>query len=744
MKNLHIIIAVILLLFWGNINTFAEDLTHETTHEIVQEENEFFVDSKIQRELKASIQNVYGNENVEEVYNNLIKHAKTAIKNRPQKLKRQDVERTSDWFKDEIIYMFYVDQFGVIQKDKNNTFEDTALMLDYLQELGVTTLYLLPFVDSPMEDSGFDVKNPQDVRRELGGMAQFENFIKSAKEKGFKIKSDLVLNHLSDKHEWFKNLQRGDLEYLDYFIWTDKKPVYKKYVDEKLGTVVEYQEDNGTISKRRLIFPENTEDNWREVGVNITNEEGKIETKTYYLYHTFYPFQLDINWEKPEVLYYMLDTISTWANLGVDIFRMDAIPYLSKEKGTNAENQPKTHNIVNILSDYIQITAPSSVIQVEACQEPKDIAPYFGKNHTVNIKIDNNEKELHRTSEAQIAYNFPYMNAIWATLVSEDKKYFTDVYKQMPSVPKNTMWGVFLRVHDELTLEMVSPEVRELIFQDLEHKGAEFRKGFGVSGRLANFLDKNPNRIEMAFSILFSIPGIPIIYYGDEIGIENDYQNAEKQAKIRAKNKSAFSKLLSVFDSRDINRGSVPRKLFYGSQYGWYAFNSKVYNKVKHLISLRKSLPVMSDGSFEILKTTSKENFSYIRKNKGQEILVINNLSKEKIVAEVTLPATTILKNKRKITKLKNLINGDNIRVNISLQNNTMHLRVAPYQVLWLDLSSEDSDMDDVSKVKEVSNGKKEVIISKLHKYIQGAGNSFNYSRTHNPIWRKFNSHPQN
>jgi maltose alpha-D-glucosyltransferase/alpha-amylase len=252
---------------------------------------------------------------------------------------------------------------------------------------------------------------------------------------------------------------------------------------------------------------------------------------------------------------------------------------------------------------------------------------------------------------------------------------------------------------------MVSPEVRELIFQDLEHKGAEFRKGFGVSGRLANFLDKNPNRIEMAFSILFSIPGIPIIYYGDEIGIENDYQNAEKQAKKRrgkfmgdksmggkSMGESAFAKLLSAFDSRDINRGSVPQKLFYGSQYGWYAFNSKVYNKVKHLISLRKSLPVMSDGSFEILKTTSKENFSYIRKNKTQEILVINNLSKDKIVAEITLPTTTILKNNRKITKLKNLINGDNIRVDVSLQNNTMHLRVAPYQVLWLDLGVNKGD----------------------------------------------------
>lgn len=684
MKKLNIILATTIFLSFTCAQIYAQDETNAIIIQ-AQEQKILNIDSKIQKELKSSIQSVYGKDKVDEIYNNILKYANDAIKNRPYKLKKEDLSRTSDWFKDEIVYMFYVDQFGVIQKNKNNKFEDTALMLDYLKELGVTTLYLLPFVDSPMEDAGFDVKNPQDVRRDLGGMEQFESFIKSAKSKGFKIKSDLVLNHLSDKHEWYKKLQEGDLEYLNYFIWSDKKPIYIKYVDEKLGTVVEYYEYDGTTTKRRLIFPENTEHNWREVD---------IKGQKYYLYHTFYPFQLDINWENPEVLYYMLDTISTWTNLGVDIFRMDAIPYLSKGKGTNAENQPKTHSIVNILSNYIQLTSPSSVIQVEACQLPKDIIPYFGKSRDVNIEINNENKTINRTSEAQIAYNFPYMNAIWATLIAEDKKYFIDTYKKMPNIPKNTRWGVFLRVHDELTLEMVSPEVRNIIFEDLEPKGVGFRKGFGVSGRLANFLDKNPNRIEMAFSILFSIPGIPIIYYGDEIGIENDYQNAILQAKKRKNNKSVFPKLLSVFDSRDINRGSVPKKLFYGSQKGWYEFNSKVYTKVKHLITLRKSLPVMSDGSFEILKTSSPQNFSYIRKNKTQEILVINNLSKDKLVAEVALPATTILKKKRKITRLKNLINDDCIRVNVSLQNNTMHLRLAPYQVLWLDLSVKTDDTD--------------------------------------------------
>ncbi len=692
--NFKIIFNILFIFFCivGN-NVFAQETLNNNSSptQIVEKENpiidtkkEVFIDSRIKKELKNSIKNVYEQNDTEEIYEKLIEHASSAIENRPQKLKQQDIKRESDWFKNEIIYMFYVNQFGVVQNNKDNTFHNTEEMLDYLQDLGVTTLYLLPFVDSPMEDAGFDVKNPQDVRNDLGGMQQFEHFIKTAKDKGFNIKADLVLNHLSDKHIWFQQLQAGNTNYLDYFIWRDTMPEYKKYTDEKLGTVIEYTENDGTISKRRLIFPENTERNWREI--NIKNKNNENETKTYYLYHTFYPFQLDINWENPEVLYYMLDTITKWANLGVDIFRMDAIPYLSKESGTNAENQPKTHFIINILSNYIQLTSPSSVIQVEACQHPKDIIPYYGKNRNVNIKIDDINKELERTSEAQIAYNFPYMDAIWASLISEDKKYFINTYKKTPNIPKNTSWGIFLRVHDELTLEMVSPEVRTLIFEDLEPKGASFRNGFGVSGRLANFLDKNPERIKLAYAIMFSTPGIPIIYYGDEVGVTNNFENAKKSAQNR-KNKNKFLKLLSVFDSRDINRGPVPKKLFYGSQKGWYLFNSKVYNNTKHLIKVRRSLPVMTDGNFDFIKSSSKNCLSYIRKNKTQQILVINNLSKNKIITDISLPITTFIKNNKKITRLKDLLTGNNIKVNISLTDNTIHILLAPYQVLWLDLA---------------------------------------------------------
>lgn len=637
---------------------------------------EYKIDDKISKELKDAIEDVYGKENVDEIYNVILDKVVASVNSRPAELKQQDLLRSSDWYKNEIIYMFYVDQFGVIQQNKSNTFSDATNMLKYLKKLGVTTLYILPFADSPMKDAGFDVKNPQTVRPDLGGMKEFISFVKQAKAYGFRIKADLVLNHFSSEHEWFKRLEQGDESALKYFVYTDKEPKYRKYQDEKLGTVIEYVEDDGKVSKRRLIFPENVENNYRKVTVN-----GKI----YYLYHTFYPFQLDINWENPEVLYYALDTITNWTNLGIDIFRMDAIPYLIKEKGTSAENLPRTHSVIKILSDYIQLTAPSSVMQVEACQQPKDILPYFGKERDVDIQINNKVKTIKRTNEAQIAYHFPYMPALWASFVTEDKKYFIDAYKNTPQIPKTAAWGMFLRVHDELTLEMVSPEVRKIVYNDLIAKGAEFRKGFGISGRLSNFLDKNPDRIEMAYSILFSLPGIPIIYYGDEVGVTNNFENAKISALLRSKNKIA--NLLSVFDSRDINRGKVSAKLFYGSSLGYYKYNSQVYNRVSNLINIRKTLPVMRNGDFELLTTKSKSNFAYFRKNKTQQILVINNLSKEKLCADITLPLDIIVKNEGNIVKLKNLINGDNIKVNISLKNRTMHLRLAPYQTLWLDVT---------------------------------------------------------
>ena len=682
-KKILTLISVCLLATLGIQNSiYAQDVS-QATDETIQSNNieDKIISPKIEKELKLSISKVYGEDKTDEIYNRIVEIAKQAKEKRPEVLKQDDLNRASDWYKDEVIYMFYVDQFGTVTPERTNQFKDTIKMLPYLKDLGVTTLYMLPFADSPMEDAGFDVKNPQNVRQDLGGKTQFEEFIKEAKAQGFNIKADLVLNHFSDQHEWFKQAMNGDVSKLDYFVTREDLPEYTKYVDSKLGTVVEYKEPNGQISKRRLIFPENTENHYRKVTIN---------GKDYYIYHTFYPFQLDINWKNPEVLYYNLGTLNYWANLGVDIFRLDAIPYLSKDSGTNAENQPATHEIIKILSLYLQAVAPRTVLQAEACQLPKDVIPYFGTEKKSEVIVDGKTRDFKRTDEVQIAYNFPYMPALWASFITEDSNYFKEAVKQTPGIPDSASWATFLRVHDELTLEMVTPEMRQLIYNALEPKGAPFRKGFGVAGRMANFLDEDHDHIEMAFSVLLSMPGIPIIYYGDEIGAKNNFENAKKSADLRKKKQAKSKiKLLSFFDSRDINRGLLTQQAFYDAKNSTKTYSGKIYHKVQKMIALRKSTPALSRGDLTILKTNYPHVFAYIRSYKGEKYLIVNNLSDKRLTAEVDLPANMLIKaikNNEHSVYLTNILTDEQYKLKPSIKDKKTRLLMYPYAEVWLKL----------------------------------------------------------
>lgn len=678
--SLFLLIAIFFM--YSNTVVLAQTFSKKTTVNVNNISNnpnhDNLVPKKLEETMKNSIMHIYGKENVDTIYAQIETIIKKAKFQRSQNLYDEDIKRDSDWYKDEVVYMFYPDQFGVDETGKPATFKTLIGMLDYLKDLGVTTIYILPFADSPMGDSGFDVRDPQNVRQDLGGLAEFEEFMTAAKEKGFKIKADLILNHFSDQHEWFQQALKGDLNKLNYFVVKEKMPEYKQYKDEKLGYVVEYKEDNGTVSKRRLIFPDITDNHYRKI---------TIKGKDYYVYHTFYPFQLDLNWENPQVLYYMLDTVAFWANMGIDIFRMDAIPYLSKEPGTNAENQPKTHYIIQLISAFLQTIAPRSIIQAEACQQPKNILPYFGTERKIEHKIKDNLKEITRTDEVQICYHFPYMPAIWASLVTADNSYFWKAYKNTPKIPDSTAWAMFLRVHDELTLEMVNAKTRELLFDGLAPKGAEFRKGYGVSGRLASFLDSNPDRIGMAFSILLSLPGVPIIYYGDEIGMKNNFANAKKSAKIREekqkKDKKNKTKLLSYFDSRDINRGPIAQKVFYDAMKNTNSYNHKVYARVKKLIRVRKQYPVITRGTFTEVKTQTPEVFAYVREYKEDRIVIINNLSSDRIKATVIFTNDDFGKKSKDIF-LKDLLTDKMVRARV--QNKKLTVRLQPYDAMWLKL----------------------------------------------------------
>lgn len=683
MKDIHMIkrlIAVFILIpimfLFSGASVFAQIASVHTTHKIHNQNFDGLVPLKLEESMKTAIAHIYGKEQVDTIYPEIVKIIKRAKFQRAKDLYEDDLQRDSDWYKEEVVYMFYPDQFGVDETGKPATFKTLIGMLDYLKDLGVTTIYILPFADSPMGDSGFDVRDPKNVRKDLGGMEEFEEFMLAARQKGFKIKADLILNHFSDQHEWFQQALKGDINKLHYFIAREDMPEYHQYKDEKRGYMVEYKEKDGTVTRRRLIFPEITDNHYRKV---------TIKGKDYYVYHTFYPFQLDVNWENPQVLYYMLDAVAFWANMGVDIFRMDAIPYLSKEEGTSAENLPKTHYVIQLISAFLQTIAPRSVIQAEACQQPQKILPYFGKERKVEHKIKDNLKEITRTDEVQLCYHFPYMPAIWASLVTADNSYFWKAYKSTPKIPDSTAWAMFLRVHDELTLEMVNEKTRELLFDGLAPKGAAFRKGYGVSGRLASFLDKDPDRIGMAFSILMSLPGVPIIYYGDEIGMPNNYANAKESAKKREAKQKADkknkTKMLSYFDSRDINRGPIKQQVFYDAMKNTNSYNHKVYARVQKLIKVRKQYPVMTRGTFTEIKTDSPEVFAYVREYKDDRIVVINNLSSDRTKATVIFTDDTFGKKSKDIF-LKDLLTDKMVRAKV--QNKKLTVRLQPYDAMWL------------------------------------------------------------
>ena len=638
---------------------------------------------QLQEEMRSAIRNIYGKNKEEEVFENVLKIVKSARAERSFELKKEDYSRPADWYKKEVIYMFYPDQFGVNGKNKPNQFKDLPKMFDYIKDFGATTLYITPFFDSPMGDGGFDVSNLKDVRKDLGGISQFDKFLTKARNKGLKIQADLVLNHVSDQHDWFTKALSGDKKYLDYFIHTDKLPEFKRYTDKQKGVVVDYQEGKAQ-SKRRLMFPTASEHHYEKHMVN-----GKKE----YFYHTFYPFQPDLNWKNPELMYEVLDTCKFWANKGIDVFRLDALPFYVKEKGTSGENLKKTHEIVKLVSSFIQATAPRSVLIAEACMWPKDIRPYFGEDRIVQISKN---KEIERTNKMQMAYNFPYMPAMWSSVLTEDAGHFWKAYNKTPEIPESAAWSIFSRCHDELTLEMVDIKTRKNIYDKLVPKGAKFREGLGVGGRLANFLDNDPKKIGLLNSVMFSLPGVPVVYYGDEIGANNNWDYAKECAKNRQgfklKNDSAQepldeSKIVEseFFDSREINRGPINSKDFYKISNDSQNPKHEIYENIKNLINARKQNPAMTDGKLIKVDTSKNNVFSFIKKGKAQEILVLNNLSDKASSVKINLPEEAV----QKITGSKTLFNlltkkEKQITTNIQDNKHQLQIELEPYESAWL------------------------------------------------------------
>ncbi|KLO23468.1 MULTISPECIES: alpha-amylase family glycosyl hydrolase [unclassified Marinitoga] len=505
--------------------------------------------------------------------------------------KQQFSEKELDykWYKKAVIYSLYVDLYA-------GNFKGLTDKIDYLSDLGINTIWLLPVLDSPLMDQGFDIKDYYKIRKDLGSNEDFKLFLDKAHEKGIKVIFDIAINHTSNEHPWFKSAKSSkNSPYRDYYIWNENTDKYKE---------------------ARLLFKGMVNSNW----------EYNEETKDYY-FHRFYPFQPDLNYKNPQVLIEMIKILVFWKKMGIDGFRMDAAPFLWKEEESNCENLPQTHTILKIFRNSLDYLEKGTILVAEANLKPRDVVEYFGNG-----------------DECHAGYHFPLMPKIFLTLAEKNYMHVFEALKveNTPNIPESCRWFTFLRCHDELTLEFVTKEEREKMNKYyLKNRLWTFREGEGISGRLYELLDKDIRKVLLSFSILFTTEGSPIIYYGDEIALENDYDFYNKMVE-----KTGFK------DSRFLNRGpinwdEIEKKLKNKSSKEYIVFNT-----VKNMLKIRKENIEFFEQKGEVVPVKNKSIFVVKKKLKNRMLWAFHNLSEENKSIELKSEGFELF-SKEKISKIK-------------------------------------------------------------------------------------------
>lgn len=486
----------------------------------------------------------------------------------------------SDWYKDAVVYSLYVDLF-------NKDMGGLESKLDDLAELGVTCLWLLPILESPMKDAGFDISDYEKVRPDLLGQEgeeAFDKLIESAHKKGIRIIFDIAMNHCSIEHPWFQAARQSkDSKYRDYFIWND---------------------DEARYEDARIIFKGMCDSNWAY---------DKLAGQ--YFFHRFFEIQPDLNYRNPDVLLSMVKTLVQWKIRGIDGFRADAVPYIWKEENTICENLPKTHLVVKFMRAVMDYLSPGTLMLAEACQPPIEVVTYFGQG-----------------DECQGAYHFPVMPRIYGALAEESAKPIISALDPTftPDIPDSCQWFMFLRCHDELTLEMVTPEERKFIYDYyVKDRRWDFREGEGISSRLANLFNFDARRILQANAIMMSLPGTPIIYYGDEYGKGNDHDYYDKT-----------SLETGYPDSRYLVRGPMDWSAIAEEMSNAESLAYKLYNGLKEMLEVRKSYKAFSRGGLEFVAIDSVGSnkeciLSFYRSYEDIKILCLYNLSAEPILVSI-------------------------------------------------------------------------------------------------------------
>ncbi len=488
------------------------------------------------------------------------------------------------WYKDAVIYELHVKAFADSNGDGFGDFAGLMGKLDYLQGLGVTCIWLLPFFPSPQRDDGYDISDYRSVNPAYGTLDDFQRFVDAAHNLGMQVMIELVINHTSDQHPWFQRARNApkDSPDRDMYVWSDTKQKYEGV---------------------RIIFTDTETSNWTWDPV-----AGQ------YFWHRFFSHQPDLNFDNPRVMEEVLSAMRFWLDMGVDGLRLDAIPYLVERDGTSCENVPETHVKIKEIRSVIDAEYQNRLVLAEANMWPADVRPYFGDG-----------------DECHMAFHFPLMPRIYMALRQEDRLPITDIMAQTPEIPDNCQWGLFLRNHDELTLEMVTDDERDYMYLAYS-ADPRMRINVGIRRRLAPLLDNNRRRIELLNSLLFSFPGTPILYYGDEIGMGDniylgDRNGVRTPMQWNGDRNAGFSR-------------AVPAALYspviMDPIWGYQAINveaqeqdtSSLLHWTRNMIALRKLFQVFGRGTLEFLKPENRKVLAYVREYDSERVVCVANLSR--------------------------------------------------------------------------------------------------------------------
>jgi maltose alpha-D-glucosyltransferase/alpha-amylase len=492
------------------------------------------------------------------------------------------------WYKDAIIYEIHVRAFMDSNADGIGDFPGLLSRLDYLQDLGVTCLWLLPFFPSPLRDDGYDIANYVDVNPSYGSLSDFKQVLDAAHQRGMQVMIELVINHTSDQHPWFQAARlapKGSPE-RDMYVWSDTDKLFEGV---------------------RIIFTDTEKSNWTW-----------DEVAQQYYWHRFFSHQPDLNFDNPRVMEEVLNAMRFWLDMGVDAIRLDAIPYLVEREGTSCENVPETHTRIKQIRAVMDAEYENRLILAEANMWPADVRPYFGDG-----------------DECHMAFHFPLMPRIYMALRQEDRLPITDIMAQTPAIPDNCQWGLFLRNHDELTLEMVTNDERDYMYLAYS-ADPRMRINVGIRRRLAPLVDNNRRRIELLNSLLLSFPGTPILYYGDEIGMGDNIYLGDRNG-VRT----------PMQWSSDRNAGfstAIPAKLYFpvimDPIWGYQSINveaqqsdqSSLLHWTRNMIALRKLFHVFGRGTQEFLNPDNRKILAYLRQyeedGNSETVLCVANLSR--------------------------------------------------------------------------------------------------------------------